>query len=68
MSFAVFYLSGRQVRQGDSATASSGQHLQIWDGRDDQGRVVPPGIYFYQIEVNAEAGVERRQGVVQVVY
>ncbi|MCC7262484.1 MAG: gliding motility-associated C-terminal domain-containing protein [Candidatus Latescibacteria bacterium] len=68
VSFAVFDLSGRQVRQGDSATASSGQYLQIWDGRDDQSRVVPPGIYLYQIEVNAEVGVERRQGVVQVVY
>lgn len=56
------------MRQGYAGAALNGKYTQIWDGRDDQGRVVPPGIYLYQIEVNAEAGVERRQGVVQVAY
>jgi hypothetical protein len=68
ISFAIFDLSGRQVRQGYAGEAGSGQYLQVWDGRDDLGRRVPPGIYLYQIEVKADAGTERRQGVVQVAY
>ena len=29
---------------------NAGFHTKIWDGRDNQGREVPTGNYFYSIE------------------
>ena len=68
VSFAIFDLSGRRVRQGYVGADLAGEYTRIWDGRDDRGELVMPGIYLYQIEVKADTGAERRQGVVQVVY
>ena len=36
---------------------------RVWDGF-----TVPPGVYLYQVEVEADAGTSRRQGVVSVAY
>lgn len=66
--FEIFDLQGRRVRQGYAGADLSGQFTRIWDGRDDRAGLVVPGIYLYQIEVKADAGIERRQGVVQVAY
>ena len=27
----------------------AGQHQIVWDGRDDRGKIVPSGVYFYRI-------------------
>ena len=43
-------------------------HWRVWDGRDQDGFTVPPGVYLYQVEVEADAGTSRRQGVVSVAY
>ena len=43
-------------------------HWRVWDGRDQAGFTVPPGVYLYQVEVEADASTSRRQGVVSVAY
>lgn len=40
---------GRVVRVLSSGTHSAGDHTIIWDGRDDQGRNLPSGVYLYQL-------------------
>jgi flagellar hook assembly protein FlgD len=35
-----------------------GKHRIAWDGRDDRGRPVAPGVYFYQL-VSSD-GVQKR--------
>jgi hypothetical protein len=39
--------TGRRVRELWNGSLRSGPHHLIWDGRDDRGRLVPPGIYLY---------------------
>ena len=39
-----------------------------WDGTDDAGELVPPGLYLYRIEVELDRGDEVAVGVVGVAY
>ena len=46
-----------------------GNYAREWDGRDDAGEVVPPGIYLYRIEVDTDRDREAvRLGLVNVAY
>lgn len=66
--FEVFDLTGERVRQGYAGADQSGRFARIWDGRDQTGFTVPQGLYLYQVEVDADAGIFQRQGVVSVAY
>ena len=41
---------------------------RVWDGRDDYGDLVGPGLYLYQVQVAADNVTERHTGVVNVAY
>jgi len=54
-SGAVYDLSGRKLRTiHDVANGAI-----VWDGRDDDGRLVKPGIYFVRVEAGGRAAVAR---------
>jgi hypothetical protein len=55
------------VAQGRSIERS-GRFVRVWRGVDGLGQRVQPGLYLYQIEVEADVGTRRRMGVVSVVY
>jgi hypothetical protein len=42
----VLDLSGRRIRHLFDGTFAPGPHSLTWDGRDDAGRTVPPGVYL----------------------
>jgi hypothetical protein len=67
VGFRVCDLAGRPVHQGRGLEQSGG-FVRLWDGRDEYGGLVAPGLYLYQVEVQADQGGERRQGVVGVGY
>ena len=46
----VFDLKGRCVRTLIDGRAESGGATAVWRGRDDQGRQVADGVYFYRLE------------------
>ena len=46
----VYDASGRAVRTLLSADLAAGEHLAVWDGRDDIGRELARGIYFVRLE------------------
>ena len=54
LAVRIYTLAGRQVRQLE-ALATGGQQRFIWDGRDEDGQVVAPGLYLCKIEVDADA-------------
>jgi len=54
VTLTVYDLSGQQVRRLIHATRSAGHHAEPWDGRDESGRLVASGIYFYRIEVRTD--------------
>jgi len=51
--------SGRHVRLLDEGLHPGGRRQVRWDGRDDHGRPMPPGVYFYRLEIPGRAEVRR---------
>ena len=50
VNLEVFDLSGRRIATlRDGVSETSGRHAVAWTGRDDQGRAVPSGMYFYRL-------------------
>lgn len=46
VELTVFDLSGRSIRNLANHSMTSGEHIFYWDGRDNQGRMLPNGNYF----------------------
>lgn len=51
VSFALFDLRGRSVRDLAGGVLPAGEHLVHWDGRDRAGTLAPSGLYFYRLRV-----------------
>jgi len=64
----IYDLSGREVRRLYDDLNLSGRYAQAWDGRDDDGSVVPPGNYLFTVSLSAGTGGQRHAGVVAVAY
>lgn len=64
----IYSLSGTPVRALYTGQDQEGLYVRKWDGRSDDGRIVPPGIYLYCVRVDADNGRERVVGSVSVVY
>jgi hypothetical protein len=52
VTLKIFDLLGRQVRTLVDGLQNSGRHVVPWDGRDDGGRPVAPGVYAYILSAN----------------
>lgn len=55
----VFDAGGRLVRTLVEGSYAAGRHETAWDGKDDEGRPVGSGVYFYRLE--AEGRTENRR-------
>ena len=64
---SVCDLSGRPV-WADRRMEHNGKYDRQWDGKDDHGEPVPPGLYLYCIEVRGDEEVLRQFGTVGVIY
>ena len=51
VSLKVYDVVGREVRTLVSEELSSGYKSVIWDGKNDEGKDVASGVYFYQLKV-----------------
>ncbi|NNF05758.1 MAG: DUF5050 domain-containing protein [Candidatus Eisenbacteria bacterium] len=49
VSLVVYGLRGEKVRTLASAFYRAGEHRSSWDGRNDQGVAVAPGMYFFKL-------------------
>jgi len=54
VSLTVFDAQGRFVRTLVRENAGPGTHTVRWDGKHENGRAMPSGTYFYQLEVGGE--------------
>jgi hypothetical protein len=68
VEICVYDLSGREVRRLYDALDLSGRFARSWDGRDDEGQMVPPGNYLVSVSLKAGTGSERDIGIVAVAY
>ena len=53
-----------KIGKADDARALPG----YWDGRDEDGDLVPPGVYVYQVVANTDSGDKIEGGTVVVAY
>jgi hypothetical protein len=54
-------LAGRRVRQLYAGRPGPGRVTLWWDGRDDDGRAVHPGLYFAVAQATTDLGAKPRQ-------
>ncbi len=64
---AIYDLGGRCIRRLATGSATSGAQWHAWDGRDEEGELVLPGLYVWRLRLEADSGVIKRQGAVGVV-
>jgi hypothetical protein len=55
----VFDARGRRVRSFRTLAAEPGLHHAMWDGTDEEGRVVANGVYFVAVRAAGERVVQR---------
>lgn len=65
IDLAILDLEGRVLRHLVRGEARTGRHRVVWDGRDEAGRPVPSGLYFYRLSSPA-GGSEEVQRVIRV--
>jgi hypothetical protein len=46
----IFDVSGSIVRTPVDGWQEPGEYSEVWDGRDDSGKQLPSGVYFYRLE------------------
>ena len=77
----IFDLSGRRVRRLDTPPLVGGRYQNpqldgdktsvfpgFWDGRDEAGKLVVPGMYVFSVTANLDTGDRTMTGIVNVVY
>lgn len=64
----VFDLSGRRMATPFSGEKGPGSHEVVWDGRGDDGNMLPVGNYIVKTSVQTGPGTFLRTGVVALVY
>jgi hypothetical protein len=62
-----FDLSGRLLLE-EERDGTAGQQVFRWGGRDEQGQLVPPGLYIVELNVGGDAGDESQRRLVPVAY
>ncbi len=55
----IYNITGRIVKTLVNKMESSGYHRVTWDGKDDEGKSVPDGLYLYQLKT-PESSVTKR--------
>ena len=68
VSVEFFDLSGRLIKALYSGADPLGEYEHTWDGRDDFGNLVSPGIYLFRIQADVQSGREIKTGTLSVAY
>jgi photosystem II stability/assembly factor-like uncharacterized protein len=59
VELTIFNVLGQSVRTLVSKNMPAGIHTVLWDGRNDSGRALPSGTYFYRIKAAEFTGVKK---------
>jgi hypothetical protein len=68
VSVQIYDLAGRRLRVLHDGRQNIGHYERDWDGRDDGGRLVPPGIYLFRAVALVEGGEFSQMGMIHVAY
>ena len=53
VNLSIYSLDGRRIRTLVSGSKPAGKHDVVWNGKDEKGRAVSSGNYFYRIETSS---------------
>ena len=67
VSLRIYNLAGQVVHVLPTAHAKSGAFEYAWDGRNAQGRALPPGTYLYELTLETK-NQERQVGSLAIAY
>lgn len=56
---SVLDITGRRLRRLLNEPMSPGDHAVTWDGRNESGQRVPPGVYLYRLQSAGSADTKR---------
>ena len=68
VSLAVFDLAGARVADIAVDAGTSGRFSATWDGRDEQARLLSPGLYLLRLEVEADEEPDAEVAALALVY
>ena len=64
----IYTLDGSKVASLTAGEQGSGEQSLTWDGRDEDGRVLPPGIYLFDLSIDAESETFHKIQPVGIAY
>ena len=67
ISLSVYDLSGALIF-ARIESQELGYHELEWNGTDNQGGLVSPGMYIYRLEIDLDSGSQQRMGTIGVAY
>jgi flagellar hook assembly protein FlgD len=56
----IFNMLGQRIKTLVNKSMGAGHHEVIWDARDDSGRAVATGIYFYHLKTNHNVNLVKK--------
>ena len=59
VSLDIYSVDGKLVTTLVDEALKAGSHEAVWNGRNDQGRKVPSGVYFYQVAAGENESTQR---------
>jgi hypothetical protein len=59
VTLALYDVAGRRVARLVDGELPAGAHQATWDGKDDSGRAVPAGVYFYDLAQGGQRTAKR---------
>jgi len=65
VSLEIYNLKGQKVKQLVSSQLSAGKHSVVWDGKDNSGKLVSSGIYFYSLNMNHKTIATKRMVLIK---
>jgi flagellar hook assembly protein FlgD len=64
----LYDLSGRSIRRLKNNGALNGPQQLLWDGKNEDGVMAPPGIYLLRLSIDTDTGSENRTLLVGLAY
>ena len=60
VDLAVYDVQGRLLKRLVSGPLDAGEHTSLWDGTDEHGSHVRPGVYYYRLVLPDHGRFEKR--------
>ena len=51
---SIYDVLGREIRTFNAGYQAAGSHGLVWNGRNEFGKLVAPGVYFYRLQANGQ--------------